>query len=431
MEKLEFDALVKEVGLQAAESIEKKGKELEAKYNQMFVDAQKGLIKEEDMRSLMKVEMAEFNEQIKKVATLEEALTKQGTALTELMTGKSGGTQDKTLEDFFNDKMPEIQKMFKAGVGVMEFTSDELGKAGYRLTRKAAGETSLGGNTIATMAGTALTSPYLPGIGGTPLEIFDIIRNPNFLINRVDSGTTDQSTMAWINETTVTGTDDVANSAVAEGGTKPLVQHKFQVEYSKAKKAAAYVHLTEEFQDDVPQLASEVRTMLQADVLRALDDAIQAFAIANARPYEITGLTGQVPFSTLYDAVWSMWAQIGFYNFVANTIAMNTVTDAMMMMDKSAYNYWTPPFFDRLMALLVDANKIAVGFALVGDFSQIRLRMYKAFTLRVGWINDDLIVNKFCIVGELRYHLVISDNRKKALCYNRLSAVQSAITAGS
>lgn len=431
MEKQEYDALVKEVGAQAAEAIQKRGDELQAKYNQLWVDAQKGLVKEDDLKALMKVEMEEFNVQIKKMEQLEKALQTQGTQLTELMTGKSGGSADKSLEDFFKDKMDDIQKMFKAGVGVMEFTSDELTKAGYRLTRKAAGETSIGGNTIATMAGSSLTSPYLPGIGGTPLEIFDIIRNPNFLINRVDSGTTDQSTMAWINETTVTGTDDVASSNVTEGSTKTLVQHKFQVEYSKAKKAAAYVHLTEEFQDDVPQLASEVRTMLQQDVLRALDDAIQAFAILNARPYEITGLTGAVPYSTLYDAVWSMWAQIGFYNFVANTIAMNTVTDAKMMMDKSAYNYWTPPFIDRLMALLVDANKIAVNFALVGDLSQIRLRMYKAFTLRVGWINDDLIVNKFCIVGELRYHLVISDNRKKALCYNSLLGVQQAITAGS
>lgn len=432
MEKAEFDALVAEVGTQAALKIKSEGEAIETRLQKKYDDMVAGKITRQELDTAIKVEADAHNETVKKLMNLEKAMADQGTQLTELINGKSGGNMlTKTLEDFINDNSAKIKEMQKEGRGVMEFTTEDLKKGGYAITRKAAGDTSLGGNTIAAMAGSALTSPYLPGISGTPLEMFDIIRNPNFLITRVDTGTTDQATMAWINETTVVGTDDAASSNVTEGSSKTLVQHKFQVEYSKAKKAAAYMHITEEFQDDVPQLASDLRTLLEADVMRSLDDAIQAFAISVARPYEITGLNASVPFSTLYDAVWSMWAQVGYYNFVANTIAMNTVTDAKMMMDKSAYNYWTPPFIDRLMALLVDANKIATNYALVGDLSQIRLRIYKAFTIRIGWINDDLIKNMFCIVGELRYHLVISDNRKKALVYNQLQAVQSAITSGS
>lgn len=437
MEKQEFDALVTEVGLQAATKIKTEGEALEKRLNEKYDLLAKGQITREELDQAVKAEATKFNEMLLKFEKLEQAVQKQGTTMTELLNGASGGNKaSKSLEDFFGENMAKIIEVRKNGVGTIEWSGSELRKAGVNFfpsdaAAKAAGTTSVGGNSIATMAGSALTSPYLPGLGGTDLELFDIRRNPNWIITRVDMGTTNQSKLAWINEVTVVGTDDVAGINIAESGTKTLVQHKFQVEYSTAKKAAAYMILTEEFQDDLPGLASEVRTMLREDVLRAFDDQVQALLIAASRPYEITGLNASVPYSTLYDAVWSMWAQIGFYNFVPNTIAMNTVTDAMMMMDKSQYNYWTPSFIDRLMALLIDANKVAVGFALVGDLTQFKVRIYKDFTLRVGWINTQLITNEFCVVGEMRFHAYISDNRKKALCYNRLTAVQSAITSGS
>lgn len=436
MTKEEFDSLVTEVGQQAATRIKAEGEATEGRLKKMYDEVIEGKMSREDFDTAMKAEALKLNDLIAKMAKLEEAVTKQGGSISELLNGGSGGkTTGKSLEDFFKEQMPKIQEIRKAGVGWVDFSGEDLRKSGVdfftpeqREARKTAGTTSIAGS-IGTMS-PSLTSPYLPGLGGTDLEMFDIRRNPNWIITRVDLGNTNQSKLAWINETSVDG-DYTASAAVAESGTKPLTQHKFTVQYSTAKKAAAYIILTEEFEEDVPGLATEVRSMLREDVLRAFDDQIQTDVIAAARPYEITGLNASVPYSTMYDGVWAMWAQIGFYNFTANTIAMNTVTDAKMMMDKSAYNYWTPPFFDRLMALLIDANKIAVDYALVGDLTQYKVRIYKSFTLRIGWINTQLITNEFCVVGEMRYHSYISDNRKKAICYNKIQAVQSAITSGS
>jgi hypothetical protein len=72
-------------------------------------------------------------------------------------------------------------------------------------------------------------------------------------------------------------------------------------------------------------------------------------------------------------------------------------------------------------------NKVALGFALLGDFSAFKVDIYKDFYLKIGWINDDLIRNQFCIVGELRYHDYISDNDKNGLVYHDLAYVRNRI----
>jgi hypothetical protein len=333
--------------------------------------------------------------------------------------------------------MPKIQEMRKAGAGFFEVTSSDMRKAGvHTFMSKASSIHTTGVGTVGGTDGSIVAqgtsaggSPYLPGLGDSDLELFDIVRNPNFILNRVDVGRTNQSRLAWINEVEFAGT---VSTNVSEGTAKPLIQHKFQVEFSVAKKAAAYIVLTEEFEDDVPGLATAVRRMLRQDVLRAFDDAIQTAVIAAARPFEITGLDGLVAFTTIFDAVGALLAQIGYYNFIPNTIALNPVTAWQMWMDKdSEGRYLNPPFVDRITRLLVEATKVAVGYGLAGDLTQYKVDIYKDFTLRVGWINDDLIKNQFCIVGELRYHNYISDNRKKAIVYNQLAAVQSKITAGS
>jgi hypothetical protein len=92
------------------------------------------------------------------------------------------------------------------------------------------------------------------------------------------------------------------------------------------------------------------------------------------------------------------------------------------------YPWWFP---QEISPKLVTANKVAANYALSGDLKQFKVDIYKDFTLRVGWINDDFIKNQFVIVGELRYHAYISDNRKKAIVYDNLDTIIAAIRSGS
>lgn len=434
----EYKDLVEKFGADAAKEMNRLGSELEQRLNVKFADIGKGNMTTAEFNTFKTTELAALNTQLKKMDDeTKETLRLQGLEINKLV-GKAseGSAAPKTLRDYLEGEIPKIKALRAAGAGFYEITSDDLIKAGVvTFNMKAASSTSTTSGTVGGTNGSvvdmvpALGSPYLPGLGGTDLQLFEIVRNPNFITNRVNVGSTNQSRLAWINEVDYQGTP---GTAVAEMGTKPLTQHKFQVEYSIAKKAAAYVILTEEFEEDLPGLATAVRRMLQADVLRTFDDAIQTAVIAIARPYEITGLDAKVPFTTLFDAMGAMLAQIGFYNFVPNTIALNPVTSWQAMMDKDAQGrYLNPPFIDRINNLLVEATKVAVGFGLTGDLSQYNVDIYKQFTLRIGWINDQIITNQFCVVGELRYHNYISDTRKKAICYNQLLAVQQKITAGS
>jgi hypothetical protein len=426
--KEQFDDLVQKFGIEGARILGAHQAKIEADLNAKYQEVVKGAMTRADFDAYKNAQEQVINEKVTQITKLEDALKLQGTELLKLQEAPKGVTR--SIEDFIEkDIFPQIPGLREKGQGNIAITGTQL---------KAAGITSIGGNSIATMAGSALTSPYLPGLGGTDLELFEIVRNPNWIINKVDLGRTNQVRLAWINETTVVGTDDVAGSNIAESGTKTLVQHKFQVEYSIAKKAAAYLQLTEEFDTDAPGLATAVRRMLEGDVMRAFDDAIQAAVIAAARPYEITGLTHLVDQANKYDALGAELAQVEYYNYVANTVAINPVTKWDMYESKNAvitsgprdyiYPWWFP---QEISPKLVTANKVAANYALSGDLKQYKVDIYKDFTLRVGWINDDFIKNQFVIVGELRYHAYISDNRKKAIVYDNLDTIIAAIRSGS
>ena len=431
----EYKALVDKFGEDSTKKMKEMGDSLSLQLNKKYEEMLSGVIKKEDFDLFKTKELSELNVKLQKMDDDQKVILKeQGIKINELLAGQNRGVGVKaiSIKEFLDTQIPKIKELRKAGAGFYEITSDDLRKAGVvNFSSKAAGAHSTLVGTVGGTDGSIVNtvsvpgSPYLPGLGGSDLELFEIVRNPNFILNRVDVGTTNQSRLAWINEVEFTGT--VATN-LAEGAAKPLLQHKFIVEYSVAKKAAAYIELTEEFEDDVPGLATAVRRMLQADVLRAFDDAIQAYVISVARPYEITGLTDQVTTPTLFDALGALLAQIGFYNFIPNTLALNPVTHWLILMSKDSQGrYLDPPFIDRIDRLLVEANKVAIGFGLAGDLSQVKVDIYKDFTLRIGWINDQLILNKFSIVGELRYHSYISDSRKKAIVYNALAAVRTTI----
>lgn len=393
------------LGTQAAEKIQTDMKVLEKTLLDKQGEVSKGMISKEDFETFKTEQLSPINVQLKK---LEDINKTQGEKINELITSHKGKPGTKTLESFIVDLGPEIKKMRDAG-GFVTFTGEQL---------KAAG--------IYTIAGTIPTpSPFAPGIGGAPLDIFDIIRNPNFITSKVDLGSTTQAKLAWINEIDYQGVPALVN----EGAAKPQTQHLFDVQLSTAKKIATYIRITEELDDDLPQLGTMARRMIQTDVERAWDDQIQLDVQAAALPYTITGLNGAIQAANNWDALFAQMAQIGFYNFTPNTVAINWLTNVLVQAgQKTTQNeYLLPPFADDIKKVMAFANKLAVGYGLVGDLKQYHVDIYKDFNMKIGWINDDLIHNQFAIVGEMRYHSYISEARQKAICYDSLAAIAALI----
>jgi hypothetical protein len=415
----QFNDLVEKVGKEAADKIKTKFETAEKNINDKIADVQKGLMKAEEFETFKTEQVAPIADQLKK---LEDAMKEQGTVLNALK--EATPAQAKTLEDVLADKelQAQIKAIQKAGTGNIEIPLKGV------TIQKTAGSTSIG-NSIQPMT-PAPNSPYLPAAG--PLNasnFFGIIYNPNFIINAVNRGRTNFSMLPWVNETSVEG----AAAAVQEGAPKPLWNTRFKVEMSQAKKIAAMSTITEEWDKDLPGFTTIVQRLLTEEVARKWDDAIYAAVILVAKAYNITGLNGQVDDANLYDALRAMIAQVGKNNFNANFIGINPVTNALVEMQKSATDrlYLEPPFLQRINGMLREANKVAEGYALVGDINQYNVDVYEDLNLRVGFNNDDFQRNQFSVIAEVRYHDYISDNRKNALVYDQLTRIRSLIDSGS
>jgi hypothetical protein len=416
--EVQFNDLVSKVGTEAATKIKTEFATVEKSINDKIADVQKGLMTTAEFTTFKTEELSKVSDQLQKV---EDALKEQGTVLSTLR--DNNPAQPKSLENVLSDPetIKEIKAVQKAGQGNIEIPLGQV-------TLKTAGSTSIG-NSIQAMSAPP-SSPYLPAAG--PLDasnFFGIIYNPNFILNYVNRGRTNFSMLPWVNETSVEG----AATVVQEGAPKPLWNTRFKVEMSTAKKVAAMSTITEEFDQDLPGFTTIVQRLLTETVTRKWDDLVYAAVIDVAKLYNITGLNGQVDDANLYDALRAMIAQVGKYNFNANFIGVNPVTNALIEMQKSANDrlYLQPPFLQRLMGMLHEANKVAEGYALVGDINQYNVDVYKDMVLKVGYNLDDFQRNQFSVIAEVRYHDYISDNRKNALVYDQLNRIVALIASGS
>jgi hypothetical protein len=384
--------------------------------------AKKGLISPEQLEAATKA----ATEELSKTITAQETILKaQGDKINGLIESqKKPFSGMEMIEEVFKANAAKLKQIHKDGTGFIEINLE--GKAVDSIANSVQNMTSPPG------------SPYAPGISNTPLTVYDILRNQQFVSSYTDNGNTDVSRLAWINETSLIG----APALVLEGAPKPLTQRTFQVEMSTAKKIAAALQITEEFDTDLPYLSSQVKTLLQLDLVRAFDDQIQADVISNASPFDFTtagiggynlgALKGSIYDATLWDALTAMGLYPRINNFIPNVSLINPITWGKMQMGKDTvgrYNYPSDDLISKINAQI--GNKVWPDFALVGDMKQFKVMIYKDFVLKMGWINDDFIRNQFTIVAEVRFHDYISAARKKAIVYGEAKWVAEQLNTNS
>jgi hypothetical protein len=429
----EIDAIVGKCDTQAQELFKKQAdkfneqinalkSETQAKVDAAVDAAKKGLISPEQLAEATKTATEELS---KKVTDQETILKAQGDKINGLVeAAKKPSYGMEAIEDVFKANTPKLKELYKAGTGFIEIPL--VGKAVDSIANSIQNMTSVPG------------SPYAPGISNTPLTVYDILRNQQFVSSYTDNGNTDVSRLAWINETSLTG----APALVLEGASKPLTSRTFQVEMSTAKKIAAGIQITEEFDSDLPYLSAQVKSLLQLDLVRAFDDQIQTDVISSASPFDFTtagiggyslaGLKGSIFEATLWDALISMGIYPRINNFIPNVSLINPITWGKMQMSKDAYgryNYPSDELISRINAQV--GNKLFPDYALVGDMKQFKVLVYKDFVLKMGWINDDFIRNQFTVVAEVRFHDYISAARKKAIVYGEAKWIAEQLNTNS
>lgn len=412
----EVQEIVKGLETPIAEKISSNLKTVEENLNKKGEEFRKGLLTTEQFEAHKTTATAEAQGILNTLTEMREAMKTQSDAIDRVKEGQAPvKVQAKSIKEFVAGQTDKLKQLRSAGVGFIEFSHEDL---------KAAGVTSIAGTIDPA-------SPYLPGFSDTPLELFDIVRDANFMINRVDVANTTSPLLAWVNELAMEGT---VGMDIPESGRKPMISHKYRVDTSKPKKAAAHMVITEEFAEDVEQLYNDMRTVLQSDVIRAFDDQIQYDVFDKAIPWNLGGLLDEIQDANLWDAVYSLLTQPGVYNFDPNTIAYNWMTNGKVNMGKdNTAAYLLPPFLDEINRLLVRANKIPTNSAIAGDLKQYRVRILKGYTFKMGWINEQFIHNEFSILGEIRYHSFISDNRRYAIAKGDLNNIRTLIdgTPGS
>lgn len=411
----EVQDIVKGVSDQAAIKISADLQAIETRLNQQAEEFQKGALTKTQFETVQAAAATESQKILNSLQEMRDAMKAQSDVIDEIKGQTPVKVQAKSIKEFVAGQTEKLKQLRSAGVGFIEFTQEDL---------KAAGVTSIAGTIDPA-------SPYMPGISDTPLQLFDIVRDANFMINRVDVANTTSPLLAWVNELAMEG--DVGMD-IQESGLKPMISHKYRVETSKPKKAAAHMVITEEFAEDVEQLYNDMRTVLQTDVIRAFDDQIQYDVFDKAIPWNLSGLLDEIQDANLWDAVYALITQPGVYNFDTNTVAYNWMTNAKVNMGKdNTAAYLLPPFIDEINRLLVRANKIPTNSAIAGDLKQYHVRILKGYTFKMGWINEQFIHNEFSILGEIRYHSYISDNRRYAIAKGDLNNIRTLIdgTPGS
>lgn len=404
----ELAELAKEVGTAAAAKIDKMKGEITDAINAKNNDLVAGLISQKDFDLFKTETVAQLQ---KSLDILSDAVKTQGTSINAMNErGSSGGSSFKSLGQIITDNWDAIKEAW----------TNRRGEVVIDL--KAAGLNTLT-STLSPMDSPP-NNPYAPNLDGSALQLFDILRNPAFITAHTSVGTTNQPRLAWINELTNTGLGSPA--IVSEGGLKPQTQHQFKVEISNAKKIAAYISMTEEFQDDIPYLASQIQRLLTRDVLRAFDDQVQTDVIANSTGFTTPNpLSGAIASATLWDAIGAGLAQITALNYVPNTIGLNPYTYWKLLMIKdSTGKYNVPPFLDKIDSMISQANKVFPNMVILGDLKQFNVDIYKDLSIRIGWQNDDFVRNQFTIVAEMRFHDYISTARKSAIAYYNIAAAR-------
>lgn len=262
----------------------------------------------------------------------------------------------------------------------------------------------------------------------------------------------------------------------AENAAKSQMDLKVVVKTVTPKKVTGYQTLSTEVVEDVPRMQSEAtnymlrkvllkrqykilfgtgagqdpigvagkaRTYNQAGLLDNNGAALSGSLILNAANGG-TGVNPGVQDANLYDAITAAALQIYSVanytdeeEYYPNLVILNPTDVANLKLRKNAFNQYLFPELQfnrgadetvRIDNLVVIAKRqVPVGKIMIGDFTRLNIINYIDYTLRLGWIDDNLINNLFTMVGETRFFTVIRELDRNAFLYDDIQTILNSI----
>ncbi len=341
----------------------------------------------------------------------------QGILINQLKEQGASGAPTKSLIDVMELAKDTFKANTKNKSGAVELEYN------YNPATKAAAVTAIstGGsvsNNITTATGLRL--------GDGPL--FEIKRGRPFILDAVNVGQTTSSFLIWWDELAKQG-----NFAVtAEGVLKPMIQYEFSRKSADYKKTAAYMVLTDEFMNDLPQLVTNIRRLVEIDMMNQLNADILTDMIAALPVFTYSGLNATVYHADDYAAIAAAICQIQSFFFFPTVLVLNPADQWKMRLTKDDVGrYQMPPFVVNgatyeFGQVIVDP-RVAIGHFLIGDGSTFNVDFKGGIITRIGYNQDDIIKNQQTLVVEQYYYDYISTNRLNAWVYGNFSVIKGLI----
>ncbi len=402
----------------------------------------------------------EMSKSMKEVIT-EEYKEKGALSITELdVKLKALGLETdvlKGINDAIENNALALEKQ-EAGVqaksGLKGFIAKAFAQEGLAAKITKAYANQGGASVDVTKAvGTITTGQVTTDTGGNALldmlnadEIMDIRLRQPFIEDFANVSNTSKPVYTYVDY--IPGEGDI--DFIAEGGTKPQLDLDITVKTETPVKAAGYEILTEEAVTDVPRMEANARGLLFKKYLLKRQNGILFGDGISPNPLGITNIAAAFNPATwvgekivnpnLHDVMIAVANQIfttfsytDDVEYYPNVAFVNPADFASLRVTKDKQGGYLFPSFslynDKTIdgIRLVSKNKIPAGKILMGDFSKLNIIDYIAYSIRLGWINDQFIKNLFTMLGEGRFFVYVKSLDQRAFIYDDIANVIDGI----
>jgi len=364
---------------------------------------------------------------------LTEAVSKQGLAITKMLERFKGGGQELTMSaksqinNFLSENQEQLVAIKNAGHGHIEMTIKVVGD----MTTGSASNP----DGIPELIGVQTAPP-------TNVNLRGAIIDP--LINLFP---TSQAVYTY----TESLPKDGNFAFIGEGLVKPQIDFKIETRYAQPVKVAGYEILTTESVQDIPNLQSIATNFLRAkhDLKRQngllFGDGIgenPKGATTYGRTFVAGGMALAVVQPNFMDVVNACITDIYTTHnyqdempYMANIVMINPIDFYINLVSAKDLNglplYPMASLMNRVIiggVTIIPFEDIPQGDIFVADMSKYNVTNYINYTVRIGWINDQFITNKFTMVGESRFHAFVKKLDEQAFIYDEIATIQTAIT---
>lgn len=357
-----------------------------------------------------------------------KAIKEQGTALDDFIESQTKAVIkdfNHQFSDFLDENKDELEKIAKNKSGVIEFVPKAVGD-------------------VTTSSGTDQDTP--PVSVSTSLSNINY-RSDNSLIALCNSFNTNSPAFGY----TEVIPKDGAYAFVAEGGSKPEIDWKWENRYAEPLKIAAHEIMTDEAIKDVPRILSVAKDFLKKrhDLFKAdglyFGDGIAPNAkgatvyartfVAGAMAIKVTDPVFMDVVNAIITDIYETHNYTDEMSYSPNIVLVNPVDFFLNLVAAKDVNgrplYPQASLFNSVTLGGVSIRpwtKIPVGKIFVADMGKYNITNYVPYSVRLGWINDQFITNKFTIVGESRFHAFVRNLDEQAFVYDTYATVLAAIT---